>query len=312
MDHDQRFKILLRTFFIEFLQLFFPAWAARFDLTRITWIDKEVFADPPHGKHGYLDLVAQVPARQVLAGQRPGEADSSLALIHVEVEYPDTVAPFRGRMYEYYDGLRRQYQQPVLPLALYLQVGLEGLGRDTYVEYIDDEEVLRFTYWYAGLPALDAEQYLAGDNWLGVALSTLMRAARDRRASLCVEAMQRVLSAPLTDHQKYLLCDCIQAYAPFDESQRQEFEQLLLNETYREVRTMVKSWYDQVLEKGREEGIKGQRRLLQLMLEKRFGPLNASARQQVETWPAEQLEQLGLALVEANSLRDLGLEADHS
>jgi hypothetical protein len=31
MDHDQRFKILIQTFFADFLQLFFKEWAERLD-----------------------------------------------------------------------------------------------------------------------------------------------------------------------------------------------------------------------------------------------------------------------------------------
>jgi hypothetical protein len=34
-DHDQRFKVLLKEFFAEFLTLFFPQQAARFDFGRL-------------------------------------------------------------------------------------------------------------------------------------------------------------------------------------------------------------------------------------------------------------------------------------
>ena len=40
-DHDQRLKVLLKEFFEQFLLCFFPLWAARFDFTEITWLDKE-------------------------------------------------------------------------------------------------------------------------------------------------------------------------------------------------------------------------------------------------------------------------------
>src|SRR5438046_1187366 len=39
-DHDQRFKIVLQTFFAEFFRLFFPAWAEHFDFSQIEWLDK--------------------------------------------------------------------------------------------------------------------------------------------------------------------------------------------------------------------------------------------------------------------------------
>src|SRR5438874_5726848 len=58
-DHDQRLKILLKEFFEQFLLCFFPAWAACFDFSDITWLDKEVFLAPPQGEKRKLDLVAR-------------------------------------------------------------------------------------------------------------------------------------------------------------------------------------------------------------------------------------------------------------
>jgi hypothetical protein len=49
-DHDQRFKSLLKAFFAEFFQVFFPAWADRFDFARVDWLEQEVFTDPPRGE----------------------------------------------------------------------------------------------------------------------------------------------------------------------------------------------------------------------------------------------------------------------
>ena len=72
LDHDQRFKLLIQEFFAEFLELFFPDQAARFDFSAIQWLDKEIFVDPPHGERGTLDLVAQLPTRQTVTGQRSG------------------------------------------------------------------------------------------------------------------------------------------------------------------------------------------------------------------------------------------------
>lgn len=129
-DHDQRFKTLLQEFFGDFFQLFFPHWAERFDFSRVEWLDKEVFIDPPQGQRRYLDIVAKVPTRLSVALQRPDQPETWIALIHIEIEQADKVTGLRPRMFDYYVQLRRQHQLPVLPIALYLQVGLEGLGKD--------------------------------------------------------------------------------------------------------------------------------------------------------------------------------------
>ena len=88
-DHDQRFKTLITEFFSEFLRLFFPAWAERFDLTAVDWLTQEVFPDPPQGERRALDLVCRVRLRPGVAPPFPGAEEGGLVLIHLEVESND-------------------------------------------------------------------------------------------------------------------------------------------------------------------------------------------------------------------------------
>ena len=85
------------------------------------------------------------------------------------------LSAFRPRMFEYYIQLRRDTGLPVLPIALFLRVGLDGIGWDAYEEHFWEQRIIRFEYTYVGLPALDGEPFATGENLLGVALSTLMR-----------------------------------------------------------------------------------------------------------------------------------------
>ena len=91
---------------------------------------------------------------------------------------------------------------------------MDGVGVDIYQESFLELEVLQFKYLYVGLPALDAVQYVQGANLLGVALAALMRVPPDRIAWLGVEALRRITTAPLTDQQRFLLADCVEAYLP--------------------------------------------------------------------------------------------------
>jgi hypothetical protein len=217
MDHDQRFKTLIQLFFQDFLLLFFKSWAERLDAAAVEWLDKEVFPDPPVGQRQILDLVGKLPTRRGVPGQRAGEAERWLALVHIEIESPDKATPLRPRMFDAYCHLRRKYGLPVLSIALYLRVGLNGIGIDIYEEHFWELRPIRFEYLYVGLPALDAIEYLQGDNWLGVALAALMRIAKDRVAALGAEALRRIQSAPLSEQQRFLLGECVQAYLPMDE-----------------------------------------------------------------------------------------------
>src|SRR5437763_645467 len=153
-----------------------------------------------------------------------------LALVHIEIESPDKAAPLRPRMYEAYGHLRRQYDLPVLPIGLFLRVGLDGIGIDIYEEHFWELRPIQFQYLYVGLPALDAVEYVQGDNWLGVALAALMRIAPERAAWLGAEALRRIQSAPLTDQQRFLLGECVQAYLPLDAEQQRACERLAATE----------------------------------------------------------------------------------
>ena len=181
-DHDQRLKVLLKEFFEQFLRRFFPVWAVRFDFSEITWLDKEVFLAPPQGDKRQLDLIARLGLRPDSPPPQRGVAEM-LALVHVEVESRESVQPFRPRLFEYYVQLRRDSQLPVLPIGLFLRVGLDGIGWDAYEEYFWEHRLLRFEYAYVGLPGLEAERYVTGEHLLGVALSALMRVSPERRGS---------------------------------------------------------------------------------------------------------------------------------
>jgi hypothetical protein len=305
MDHDQRFKTLIATFFPEFLELFFPPWAKRLDARSVEWLDKEVFPDPPEGPRRLLDLVGRVPTRAAVPGQRPGERDSWLALVHIEIESPDKATPLRARMADAYDHLRAKYRLPVLPIALYLQVALHGVGTDEYVEYFWELEVRRFRYLYAGMPGLDAVAFVQGNNWLGVALAALMRMPRERVAWVGAEALRRLLEAPLTEQQRFLLAECVQAYLPLDEAQQREYEELIATPPYQGVKAMNATWF----EKGIEKGIDKERReSLRELLEAKFGPLAPGVAEKIQQLPTDRLRALQKALLTAASLRELGLE----
>ena len=295
-DHDQRLKVLLKEFFEQFFQCFFPTWAERFDFTDLTWLDKEVFLAPPQGEKRQLDLVARLRIRPGQPPPQPGNPDL-LALVHIEVESRESAQAFRPRMFEYYVQLRRDSQLPVLPIGLFLRVGLEGVGWDAYEEHFWEHRLLRFEYAYVGLPALAAEQYVSGAHLLGVALSSLMRVPAERRAELHAEALKRIAQSRENDWRRFLLAECVEAYANLDEAQRQQFQALLTTESYQEVRPLMITTADRT----RIE-------VACMLLEAKFGPLSSEIQQRVEALSPQKLRQLLLDLLKAETLSDLHLE----
>jgi hypothetical protein len=299
-DHDQRLKILLKEFFEAFFLCFFPAWAARFEFTDIDWLDKELFLAPPQGQKRQLDLVARLRLRPGAPPPRAGVTDL-VALVHVELESRASALAFRPRMFEYYVQLRRDTGLPVLPIGLFLRVGLDGIGWDTYEEHFWEHHILRFDYAYVGLPALDGEQYATGENLLGVALSALMRLPAERRAELHAEGLKRIARSGENDFRRFLLAECLEAYANLDEAERERLQELLTTEQFQEVKPIMITTYERGI-------LQGERRSALRQLEAKFGPLSGEVKQRVEALSPEGLAQLQLDLLKAQSLKELRLE----
>jgi hypothetical protein len=97
----------------------------------------------------------------------------------------------------------------VLPVAVYLRVGLDGIGWEVYEEHFWEHRLVRFEYPYVGLPGLDAETYAQGDNWLGVALAALMRVPAEKRLEMGTRAYRRLVNCPESAFRRHLLCECM-------------------------------------------------------------------------------------------------------
>lgn len=274
----------------------------------LTWLDKEVFLSPPQGEKRQLDLVARLRIRPEAPPPQAGLAEL-LALVHVEVESRESVQPLRPRMFAYYVQLRRDSQLPVLPIGLFLRVGLDGIGWDAYEEHFWEHRLLRFEYAYVGLPGLEAESFVSGEHLLGVALSALMRVPSERRAELHAEALKRIARCGDNDWRRFLLAECVEAYGDLDEAQRQRLQALLTTEQYQEVRPFMLTTYERGKIEGRTEGrLEGQRETALRQLEAKFGPLPPEVKQRVEALSSEQLGQVLLDLIKADSLKEVHLE----
>jgi hypothetical protein len=227
-------------------------------------------------------------------------------------------------MFDYYVQLRRDTGLPVLPIALFLRVGLEGIGWDVYEEHFWERQVVRFEYAYVGLRGLEGETYATGENLLGVALSALMRIPAELRAELYAEGLKRIASSGENDFRRFLLAECLEAYSELNEAQAERLRALLQTEAYREVEPLMKTTYERGIEEGIQRGTalmkttyergiergieQGERRSALRQMEAKFGPLSAEVKRQVEALSQEGLAQLQLDLLKAQALEELRLE----
>ena len=305
-DHDQRFKALIRLCFAEFMELFFADWAERFDFTNVEWLGQELLPHPPDGTRHRLDLVAKVNTKVPVESTASEDPNTWLAVVMIEVESPDSTTSIKSRLPGYYIHLSATYGLPVLPVVLYLSVGLNGIGHDSVVRKFWDLEVMRLDYLYVGLPALDGEVYLHGDNWLGVALSALMKLPKERISELGLEALRRLRNAGLTEYKTHLLSECFEAYVSIEDAELQRIAGILKKEFPRRqtMRPRNKTSYDRDLERVRRLATI---ELLEAMLESQFGPLASESLDRLRQMPDDVLKSLATKIFKAQSLAELGL-----
>jgi hypothetical protein len=131
-----------------------------------------------------------------------------------------------------------------------------------------------------------------------------MRVPEQRRAEVKAEGLRRIKRSNEDDARRFLLTNIIQTYLPLDEAQQAAFERMMTKEEYAGVPDMITTWAEQEREKG---SIETSRKLVQAVLEKRFGPLTPRMLSTIRGWPLARLEEVLLALVDGKSLADLGL-----
>ena len=135
IDHDRLFKELLTTFFVEFIELFFPKLASVLDRNSIVFLDKEVFISLFDGREYEADIVAKV---------RYADREAFF-LIHVENQ--STPEPeFGRRMLRYFTGFFEKYDLPVYPIVVFSYDKPIRSEPKRYTINFPDGEVLRYSY----------------------------------------------------------------------------------------------------------------------------------------------------------------------
>ncbi len=304
----------------DFFEVFFPEWAGRFLFEQAEWLEQEIFPEPPRGEKLVVDMLVRLPTVPA-DPPRDNEPRDSLALLLIEAENSTGLADFRERMYNYTVSVAKKYELDVLPVAIFLKLRLDGRGTDVVERRFWERRILTFEYDYVALPGLRADDYAGHPNPLAVAWSTVMTMERDRRAAAAVAAMDAVVASDATVEKKHALLGFIQSYAPLEDDQRRDLNELLTDPKHERVMAMGKTWFQEGMEKGLESGIaqgiergekqgiaKGRRELLMRLCLKKFDQLRPeNVLRKLEVMDPAQMDELGAKLLSANSPQELGL-----
>jgi len=293
MNHDELFKQLLSTFFIEFLELFLPHVADSIDRNSVTFLPQEYFADLTVGEKQVIDLLAEVR----LAGEDAG------FLIHVENQ-ASTEANFTRRIFFYFARLHQKYLQRIYPIVVFSFDEPYREESHRYTVGFDGLKVLEFNFFPIQLNRLNWRDYLTQPNPVAAALMAKMRIAPGDRPKVKAECLRLLATLRLDPARTELISGFVDSYLRLNAQEEQVFQAEIGRLEGREqevVMQIVTSW----MEQGIEQGLQREKSLILRLLARRVGELPDVARLQIDKLSITQLEDLGEALLDFSTFADL-------
>ncbi len=306
---------------------FSPERKPESDPLPVEFRDKELIPGSPEEEHRIVDLLAAIP-----------DSNGRCAfLVHVEIERkaPKNIG---RRLWDYSIHLRGHHPEPLVSLVVFLRGGPPGAVWQTHVEETAGLEVARFRYLSFGLSRLPADQLLARPEPLAWGLSALAKRRGLGRARLKFEALQKIAGAQISEHQRFLLMNCVLTYLPLKGRDAEEYASLAGAQKSPEIQAMQMTWAEKMeakgiekgiekgiakgiatgiargMARGREEGLERGadqlRRLVLLHLNQRFGKVSAPLRRRLAA--IRSLDDLGAIadrIFVVQTIEELGLGA---
>jgi hypothetical protein len=293
-DHDRLFKELLTTFFVEFVELFFPTVADYLDPGSIAFLDKEIFTDIPGGERREADIVVRARFRE-----RP-----AFFLIHLEHQ-AQAEAEFSLRMFRYFARLYEKYNLPVYPIALFSYV--EPLREEPTAHEVafPDLSVLSFTYRVIQLNRLNWRDFVRKQNPVASALMARMGIDPADCYKVKIECLRLLATLRLDPARAHLISGFIDTYLRLSRDELRLFREELATILPAEregVMEIMTSWMEEGLQQGLQQG---ERNLVLRQLTRRFGKMPAEIQASIGALPITRLEQLGEDLLDFGDIADL-------
>ena len=303
MDHDRLFKELLTTFFIEFLDLFFPELVRHVDRDSLEFLDKEVFTDVTEGQRHEVDLLAKA---------RFGD-EPSFFLIHVETQ-AQPQADFSRRMFRYFARLHEKFASPVYPVVLFSYDDPQRAEPDEYGVKFPDLDVLAFRFRVVQLNRLDWRSFVERTNPIAAALMAKMRMEPPDRPWAKLACLDLLGKLQLDAARRELISGFVDAYLRLTMEEEHVFQAELKRidpKQQERVMEIVTSWMEKGMEEGVTKGVEqGKRDFALRMLRKRLGSLEPETEARIEGLSVGQLDHLAETLLDFASPSDLKVWLD--
>ena len=283
IDHDQLFKELLSTFFIEFVELFLPEVAALMERDSITFLPQEYFTDLITGDRKIIDLIAKVRF----------QGQDAFFIIHLENQ-SFSEAEFARRMFFYFAKLHQEYLLPIYPVVIFSFDKPQRPESTNYKVSLANLEVLNFNFTSIQLNQLSWRDFLNQQNPIAAALMAKMQIQPNDRPKVKAECLRLLATLKLDPARTRLISGFVDTYLTLNATEEQTFQTELdrmgLNKEEK-VMEIVTSWM--------RTGMRNEAEKLVLrQLNRRFGPIEAELEQQIQALSIDRVEDLSDALLD--------------
>ncbi|MBD2163236.1 DUF4351 domain-containing protein [Calothrix membranacea FACHB-236] len=286
IDHDRLFKELISTFFLEFLELFFPQVVAYLEPESLKFLDKEVFTDVTAGEQYEADLVAQIRFRE----------QETFFLVHIENQsYPQ--ADFGRRMFRYFARLFEKYALPIYPIVVFSYDTPRTPQTNIYRVEFPDKTVLEFNYGVVQLNQLNWRDFLQQENPVASALMAKMNIAPSERPKVKSECLRLLATLRLDPARMKMISGFVDTYLKLNAAEENIFQT--------EIAKFEPAKQEVVMEIVTSWELKAKQELIIRQLNRKVGAIAPELQEQILQLPNTQLEDLGEALLDFTSQEDL-------
>jgi Domain of unknown function (DUF4351) len=306
IDHDQLFKQLIGTFFLEFLDLFVPELAEKIERDNLEFLPQEYFTDIIEGDRRAMDLVVRVNLRR-----RPNEPEVGKVWAIIDCEHQsNSEANFQRRMFFYFAQLHRKYLEPVYPIAIFSFDEPKRQEPDKYRVRLPGLDILEFNFLRIQLNQLNWRDFLKQKNPVAAALMSKMKIESKDRAKVKVECLRSIATLKLDPARVSILSGFVDSYLNLNNLEEVEFEREVASikkETEKErVMQIVTSWMEQGIEQGIEQGEqKATLKSVLRVLTRRVGELDAGVNERLQQLSVSKLEELHDAALDFTQIGDV-------
>lgn len=297
-DHDGLFKKLLRTFFLEFAEVFLPDVNEYLDRDSIEFLDKEVFPELGEDFSREMDLVVKARFR----------GKPAFFLINIEPQ-ASRRARFNRRMFFYAAWLDKTFDLPVYPVALLTYNAPRNPEPDSYTIDFPGWQVLNFQFRAIQLNRLNWRDYLRHHNPVATTLMVKMSIAPEEQGQVKIEMLRLFSTMRLNREKMILIGRFMETYLRLTPEQDQEVRREIAKfkpQRKKVVMEYMSSWKRE----GYEEGLKMGAQLatagvvLQL-LNLRIGSVGIKTQRQIQKLPLPELRELTEASLNFSKRSDL-------